>query len=70
MSDSIDPRFAQLIVWKACIKLEMLGLKHSGGSVTARVKRHFGWKGNRQKILDQLITHINTQIEGSQQYVD
>lgn len=39
---------------KAALKLEMLGLKHSRGSVSAHLKRTHGWKGNKEKILAQL----------------
>ena len=44
----------QLLQWKYGLLLEMKGLKNSRGSIYAHVKRTFGWKGNRQKIYDQL----------------
>ena len=45
----------QLIQWKHALKLEMFGMKSRGGSVYARIKKTFGWKGNRQKIYDKLV---------------
>ena len=44
----------QLLQWKYGLLLEMKGLKNSRGYIYAHVKRTFGWKGNRQKIYDQL----------------
>jgi hypothetical protein len=35
------------------MKLEAKGLHHSRGSVTARVKKEFGLKGNRESIIRQ-----------------
>jgi len=53
--DSIE--LYRLITLMQAIKLEIKGLKFRGGSVTARVKREFGFKGNRQKVLDQLTAY-------------
>lgn len=44
----------RLLAMKSAIKLEMAGLKHSRGSITAQVKREFGFRGNREKVLAQL----------------
>ncbi|AFC22550.1 hypothetical protein phi1422_0030 [Bdellovibrio phage phi1422] len=49
----------RLVTIKHAIKLEELGMKHSGGSVTARCKREFGFKGNRKKVLEQLEAYID-----------
>lgn len=38
----------------SALKLEMLGLKHSRGSVLATVKRQYGLRGHRQSVYDQL----------------
>jgi hypothetical protein len=35
------------------LKLEIKGLKHSRGSVYAHIKRVYGLKGNKQRVLDQ-----------------
>ena len=35
------------------LKLELMGMKHSRGSVFAVVKSEYGLKGNKQKVYDQ-----------------
>jgi hypothetical protein len=35
-------------------------MKHSKGSVYAKVKKDFGFKGNKQYVLEQLIHHIDS----------
>ena len=47
-----------LTAQKSALKLEMLGMKNSRGSVYAHLKRTHGWKGNKQKIMDQLVSLI------------
>lgn len=47
-----------LLQMKFGLKLEIAGMKHSRGSVYALVKRTFGFKGNKQKVYDQLVAHI------------
>jgi hypothetical protein len=34
-------------------------MKHSRGSAYAKVKKDFGFKGNKQSVLKQLVAHIN-----------
>lgn len=48
-----------LLRLKSALKLEVAGMKHSKGSVYAKVKKDFGFKGNKQSVLDQLIQHIS-----------
>jgi hypothetical protein len=38
----------------SALKLECLGMKHSRGSVYAKVKRDYSLKGNKQSVYDQL----------------
>lgn len=38
------------------LKLELTGLKFSRGSVYALVKREYGFRGNKQRVFDQLDT--------------
>lgn len=54
-----NPEMFHLLQLKYALKLEIVGLKHSRGSVYAYVKKHFGFKGNKQKVLDQLISMIS-----------
>lgn len=49
-----------LLRLKSALKLEVAGMKHSRGSVYAKVKKDFGFKGNKESVLNQLINHINT----------
>lgn len=48
----------RLCAMRAALKLEILGLKHSRGSVYALIKRQFGFRGNKQSVLEQLNAHI------------
>jgi hypothetical protein len=48
-----------LLQIKSALKLEVAGMKHSRGSAYAKVKKDFGFKGNKQSVLKQLIAHIN-----------
>ena len=55
MSDNVDINYFTLIQWKAAIKMEMVGLRHSSGrSVYAHVKRVLMIKGNTARVLAQL----------------
>mgnify|MGYP003129690362 CR=1 FL=1 len=49
----------QLIQWKHALKLEMFGMKSRGGSVYARIKKTFGWSGNREKIYEKLCDFLD-----------
>jgi hypothetical protein len=44
----------RLMSLRGRVRLEGLGLKSRGGSVTALVKRELGVKGNRDKVLEAL----------------
>ena len=39
---------------RGALKLEILGMKRRGRSVYSIVKEEFGFKGNKQKVLEQL----------------
>ena len=43
---------------RSALKLEVLGMKRKGPSVYSVVKREFGFKGDKQKVLDQLLAYI------------
>ena len=49
----------RLLTMKAALKLEVAGMRHSHGSVYALVKREFGFKGNKARVLEQLTAHID-----------
>lgn len=50
--------FAQLLARRGALRLEILGLRHSGGSVYALCKRAYNLKGSKQRVLNQLNTMI------------
>ena len=52
----------RLIVLRGNLQLEMKGLKGRGPTAYSILKKEFGWKGSREKILAQLSELIaNTQ---------
>lgn len=57
--ESQDFELYALLRLKSLLKLECAGMKHSKGSVYAKVKKDFGFKGNKQYVLEQLIHHID-----------
>jgi hypothetical protein len=62
MNTIVEPQQFELyalLKLKSALKLECAGMKHSKGSVYAKVKKDFGFKGNKQSVLDQLIQHIS-----------
>lgn len=46
-------QLTQMIAQKHALLLELKGLKHSGGSVYARIKKHYGLRGSRQSVYTQ-----------------
>lgn len=42
----------------SALKLELAGLKHSGGSMYAHVKRVYGLRGTRQRVYDQFAEMV------------
>ena len=54
--DEID--MFRLHVLKGALRLECVGMKRSGRSVYSIVKEEFGFKGSKQKVLEQLTALI------------
>lgn len=54
----IDPTAWRLLALRSALELELKGFKFSRGSVYALIKREFGFKGTKQRVLDQLNEHI------------
>ena len=48
----------RLLALKYALALEVKGLGRRGRSVYSIVKQEFGFKGNKQNVLNQLIAHI------------
>lgn len=42
-----------LLSQRSALRLEIMGLRHSRGSVSAHLKKTYGFKGNKQKVLEQ-----------------
>jgi len=57
----IEVPYFQLLQWKHAIHLEMQGLKHSRGSVTAHVRRKLSAPKNYPRA--DLYQHINDSVE-------
>jgi len=52
----------RILTLKAALKLEIKGMKRRGRSVYSIVKEEFGFKGNKQKVYDQLCHYISEHI--------
>lgn len=50
--------FVRLCTLKGALRLELLGMKRRGRSVYSIVKQEFGFKGNKQKVYEQLENYI------------
>ena len=50
----IDVEFYRLLTLRSALRLEMLGMKNSRRSAYAIIKEEFGFKGNKQKVYDQI----------------
>jgi len=48
----------RLLSLKGALRLEIVGLKRRGRSAYALIKDEFGFKGNREKVLEQFKGHI------------
>ena len=44
---------------RGALKLEILGMKRRGRSAYSLAKEEFGFKGNKQKVLEQLEAKVN-----------
>lgn len=58
-SDPVEIHLYRLLTLKYALKLEIAGMHHSHGSVYAIVKKEFGFKGSKKRVLEQLIDHID-----------
>jgi DNA-binding CsgD family transcriptional regulator len=48
-----QPEMFNMLAQKYALKLELVGLKHSRGSVYAHIKRVYGLRGSRQSVYTQ-----------------
>jgi len=56
--DNLDSSIYRMITLSRALKLEIEGMKRRGRSVYAIIKDEFGFKGGKQKVLDQLEDRI------------
>ena len=52
----------RILTLRTALRLEVKGMNRRGQSVYAIVKQEFGFKGNKQKVLDQLNEYIEKNI--------
>jgi hypothetical protein len=53
-----DVRRFQVLAQKHAMRLELAtGMTHSGGSIVARIRRHYGFKGSRLSVYQQFCRH-------------
>ena len=50
----IDVEFYRLLTLRSALSLEILGMKNSRRSAYSIIKKEFGFKGNKQKVYDQI----------------
>ena len=48
----------RVLTLRSALRMEVAGLKSGGRSAYAIVKAEFGFKGSKQKVLDQLLQYI------------
>lgn len=53
---------ARLLVLRSALRLEVRGMKRRGRSVYSIVKEELGFKGSKQKVLDQLNKYIEKNL--------
>ena len=58
--DNVDNNTYRMVTLSKALKLEIKGMKRLGRSVYAIIKDEFGFKGGKQKVLDQLEDHIKS----------
>lgn len=51
-------RYMRLIAQRGALRLEIVGMRHSQGSAYAAIKREYGFRGNKKRVLEQLEAMI------------
>jgi anion-transporting ArsA/GET3 family ATPase len=49
----------RLLALRGALKLEILGMTKRGQSAYSIIKQEFGFKGSKEKVLQQLNDHVN-----------
>jgi len=63
-------KMAQILTWRAALKLENLGLTRKGRSVYSIVRKHFNFNGNKEVVLTQLDKFIDLYILPGRRFLD
>lgn len=53
-----DTKFARMLALRSMLSLEIKGLTRRGRSAYSIIKEEFGFKGNKEKVLEQLEAYI------------
>jgi len=62
-----DINVFQFLARKSALKLEIAGLRHSGGSVYAVCKKVYRLKGSKQRVLEQMEVMYKQMLEAREQ---
>ena len=54
----INVEFHRLLTLRSALELEILGMGRRGRSVYSIIKEEFGFKGNKEKVYEQIDAHI------------
>ena len=65
MNSMNDAEAYRLIALEKALKLEQLGMKRRGQSAYSLVKQHYGLKGNREKVYNQLLDLKTKMLAGA-----
>ena len=57
--------WVRVLALRRALKLEVLGMRRRGRSVYSIVKEEFGFRGGKQKVLDQLSLYIEKEMTDS-----
>jgi len=60
----------RLLALRGALSLECKGLKKRGRSAYSIVKSEFGFKGSKQRVLEQLEAYISQQKENHDDHAD
>lgn len=52
----------RVLALKGALNMELRGLKRRGQSAYSIIKQEFGFKGNKQRVYDQLVAYCNEHI--------
>jgi len=59
ISGEENVRNVRILTLRAALKLELKGMKSRGSSAYSIIKREFGFKGSKAKVLEQLNDFID-----------